>query len=122
MVTTHLLERMKARVALFLDDTCTIEAEVDAVDEMGAPAHTWEVVEADVECRVIDARQSGISATMEVGAQEAMVDTYRLIVPVGTALAVDQRVTVNSDVYQIVALVDGRSDAVDAQAVITRVR
>lgn len=122
MVSTQILAQIKARVALFLGDTCTIEAEVDAVGEMGEPTHGWAVVEADVACRVIDARKSGVSATMEVGAQEAMVDTYRLIVPVGTALAVDQRVTVNSDVYQIVAAGDGRSDAVEAQAVITRVR
>ena len=122
MVATHLLERMKARVALFLGDSCTIEAEVDARGEMGEMTHLWSVVEADVACRVIDARKPGGSTTMDVGAQEAMVDTSRLIVPVGTALAVDQRVTVNSDVYQIVALIDGRSDAVDAQAVITRVR
>lgn len=122
MIATHLLERIKARVALFLGDTCKIEAEVDAVGEMGEPTHTWAVVAAEVACRVIDARQSGLSAMMNVGEQEAMVDTYRLIVPVGTALDVDQRVTVGGDVYQIVALVDGRSDAAEAQAVMTRVR
>lgn len=122
MVSASTLARIAARVALFMGDSCTIEAEVDAAGAMGEMTDTWAVVAADVACRVIDARETGVSAMANVGAQEAMVDTYRLIVPVGTALAVDQRVTVGSDVYQIVALVDGRSDATDAQAVITRVR
>ncbi len=122
MIRVRLLNRIQTHLETFLTSSCTIEAETDSVGPYGEPTHGWSVVAEDVACRVIDARKTGGSASTEVGGQEAMVDTFRLIVAAGTALAVDQRVTVGSDVYQVVALVTSRTDGADGQAVITRVR
>jgi hypothetical protein len=123
MVTSQLLAQMRATAAQFLTDTCTVEREAQRVDRHGAPAHTWETVAEAVPCRLIDPdRERPSSGAAQTGGQETIVETYRLCVPAGTGLAPDYRVTVNGATYHVTRLVTRRSDAVDAQAIITRRR
>jgi len=78
-----------------------------------------------VPCRVIMSRQGTRPSADLIAGQEQLVDEYRLIVPYGTALAVNQRVTVDGDdgaTYQVVGLIDRRTDATDSQAVLIRAR
>lgn len=115
------LARVQQVLDRFLTDTCVIEEEMIITDSYGGAAHAWQVVASGVRCRVItETRMSG-SDTTEVGSQEALVNRLRLVVPAGTALGVNQRVTVGGAVYQIVSLLVARTDSVDAQAVIVRV-
>jgi hypothetical protein len=115
------LARVREVATRFLTETCVIEEEVVSTDQYGAAAHTWRVRASGVACRVItESRMSG-SDTTEVGSQKALVEHLRLVVPEGTALDVNQRVTVGGDVYQIVAVLVGHTDAVFASAVIARV-
>lgn len=122
MLSNQVLAMMRAQTARFLTETCLIEAEELNTGEFGEALHTRTVVAADVPCRVIQSRQGIRPTAAEVGNQESIVDEYRLIVPYGTALAVDQIVTVGAAEYQVVALVTERTDETDAQAVITRAR
>ncbi len=122
MIHDQTIARMKARVQLTLTDSCLIEAESSARGSVGEVVHSWETVAADVACRVITPSASTRGSMQAVGAQESMIDAYRLICPVGTALAVDQRVTINGSVFQIVGIRDGLTDGVDVQAYMTRVR
>ena len=121
MIGGMLRDMLTARLREFLTETCVIEEEVIATDRYGAAAGTWRVVASGVACRVItETRMSG-SDVQAVGSQEALIARRRLIVPVETVMGVNQRVTVGGDVYQIVAVLEGHTNAVDAQAVIARV-
>lgn len=122
MVSSQVLAMMQRVTATFLTETCDIEVEQDSVGQWGQPAHSWQVVATGVACRVITARPMLQSTAGQVGGQEQLVDTYRLIVPAGTALAVNQRVTVNDLTYHIVSLITERTNETDAQAVMVRAR
>lgn len=115
------LARVQQVAARFLSDVCVIEDEVIATDQYGAAAHTWRLSASDVACRIITETRISGSDTTEIGSQVAMMERLRLVVPVGTALGVNQRVTVGGAVYRIVALLDGHTDAVFVSAVIVRV-
>jgi len=116
---TRILADIRANVETYLDDTCTISREKQTSDSMGAPTGGKEIVASGVSCRVIKGR----SDTENIGDQESLTETYRLIVPVGTALEVDYSVTLADDtVYQVIEIITQRSDAMDAQAMIKRVR
>ncbi len=119
------LAQMRAAAESLMTDTCTLEARSASVGEYGEPTEEFVVVDASVPCRVITPapmREGGENrATL---AREAQLDVYRLVVPYGTALDIDQRVTLASDgaVYDVVDVLMGRTDATDRQAVIVRVR
>jgi hypothetical protein len=114
---------MRLRVQALLTDTCVIERETAGVGTMGEPLHQWGVVVADVPCRVITgARRSG-AGYQNIGSTESMIERFRLITPVGTPFAVDDRVQLSDGtVYQVVEVVDQLTDAVDTQAIIVRAR
>ena len=107
-----------------LTATCRVERETSSTGTMGEPLHDWDVVQADVPCRVIKAgNDRSTSRTGTVGAQEALVEMYRLITPVGTNFAVDDRVVMSDGrVFQVVDVADGLTDEAFAGALITRQR
>lgn len=114
---------VQARIAQTLTDTCTIERETSAVGDYGEPLHAVSAVYSDVACRVIQAINSQTSATADVGSREAIVDRYRLIVPTGIVLGVDDRVTVSDGtVYLVTNVEDGLTDGVFVGAVMVRER
>lgn len=122
-VSNALKAQIQAALTGLLTDTCTIYAEQLGADEYGAPTGSWVVVASGVACRVIMLNRLKEAADAQ-GGQETIADTYRLIVPAGTALDTGQRVKLTSDgqTYEIVDLVTLRTDAPDAQAIITRAR
>ena len=118
-VTDRTLTIIKERVAGFLTDTCTLEVESNTRNALGHPDGTWNTVAIGVNCRLIRA-SLGVSSTAEVSqGVERLPRRYRLICESGTALAVDQRVTLDSDgtVYRITGLVTDLSDNTDVQAI-----
>lgn len=124
-LSSQLLAKLRREAENLMKDTCKIEAESISVGSFGQPKPVWLLVANDLKCRVIMSRQGTRPTADQVGSQEQLVDEYRLIVPYGTALGVNQRVTVNGDdgaLYQIVGLIDRRTDATDSQAVIIRAR
>lgn len=113
---------VQARIAQFLTDTCTVERETSAVGAMGEPLHTMTAVYSDIPCRIIrgGSRSSGVQ---DVGAREAIVERYRLIVSVGVVLGVDDRVTASDGaVYLVVDVEDQLTDGVFVGAVLARER
>ncbi len=114
---------VQRNVGEMLTDTCTIKRESGATGTMGESLHTLEIVQSGVACRVIRARIPAQGTTQVVGSQESMVETYRLICPVGTPFTKDDVVTLaDGSVYQVVSVEDKLTDGAFAGAVITRVR
>ena len=116
------LRVIQSRVDSMLTDSCTIERESGGVGLMGEPVCGWTVIAQNVPCRVISAGRGSRSAYEEVGSQEALVQRYRLMCEKGTAFTVNDRVTVNGNVYQIVDVMDGWTDSVMVGAVMVGVR
>lgn len=120
---TRTVALMKARIAQTLTDTCTIERETSAVGAMGEPLHMVSAVYSDVACRVIRVGARNDSATADVGSRETIVEEYRLIVPVGTVLGVDDRVTVSDGTAYVITNVEDRlTDGVFVGVVMVRER
>lgn len=121
MVKSATIARIKARVDMFLTETCLIEAQSQASDEYGNPIPGSRVtVASNVSCRIIDLGERLQSQAVIDSDQETIVDTYRLILPAGTAIAKDQIITISGDEYDVVDLITERTDETDVQAVITR--
>jgi 2-keto-3-deoxy-6-phosphogluconate aldolase len=126
MTTTSLppvvLAHMRAMAESLMTDTCTIEVRADAVDSMGAVSNVWTAVESGVRCRMITIGFRPQDVLAAAADRRATKDSYRLVCPAGTALAPDQRVTLDSDGSQwlVTDLVTRRTDETDTQAVITR--
>lgn len=120
------LAQMRAAAESLMTDTCTIEARRATVGEHGEPTEEFEVIETAVPCRVITlgSRFKEAQDNPATMARETQTDAYRLVVPHDTALDVDQRVTLASsgEVYDVADLLVGRTDEVDRQAIIARVR
>jgi len=117
------LAQMRAHAEQLLTDTCLIEVREQSYGPGGEPLETYATVASGVSCRVIDAGDQLARRADTVADRETITDLYQLITPYGTALAVDQRVTLTSDssVYYVMDLRTERTDKVDAQATISRV-
>lgn len=90
---------------------------------MGEPLQGYGNIATNVACRVIRAMNSKLATTEPVGSQVSLLETYRLICPVGTPFAVEDRVLMSDGrIFQVQALEDGLSDSAFAGAIIKRVR
>jgi hypothetical protein len=119
------LGSMRAAADSLMTDTCTIDVQAEATGDMGEVLYDqYTVVATDVKCRVITVGQRFGTSIVDLGNRETLVEMYRLVCPYDTALAVDQRITLDSDgsQWQVVTLLTERTDSVDAQAVITRIQ
>lgn len=122
-IPAHLITAIRKAKNQTLTQEALIEAETTTVDQYGAPTHTWETVADCVPCRVIYAGgQPGNESMSEIGNQEMLTEQYRIICPYGTALSVDQRVTVDGIVYDVVGLVTDLTQQTDTQAIMVRGR
>jgi len=122
-LNSQVLAQLRNRTAAFLKNTCLIEVQQQVTDEYGSPVQAWAIVAADVPCRVLPiAAGSMASMSSLVGSGESLQELYKIICPYGTALAPDQRVTVNGAVYNVIQLVTARTDETDTQALLTRQR
>lgn len=122
VLNSQTLARLRAVVAHYLKETCTIQKLGNMRGQYGeVMADQWETVASNVPCRIITESVRWVAGEL-VGEQESLVETYRLIVPVGTALAANQRIIISGITYEVVNLVTGRTDETDEQAIITRAR
>lgn len=117
------LALVRRNVNDMLTQTCQIERQAFAEGSMGERKHGTEVIAADVACRVIRLTKRSTTGTENVGSQEALVERYKLITPVGTAFDKDDQIVMSSgEVYQVVDVEDKLTDEAFAGAMIVRVR
>ena len=110
------LAQMRAAAESLMTDTCTIEQLSDAVDRAGAPLNTWEVVATGVRCRLITVgAQRG--ELLLAGDQPQLGQEYRVVLPAGTAIDVQHRITLDSDGtrWLVNGAVAGLTDEVSTQ-------
>lgn len=122
MLTRQQLATMRAVSERFMKERALIEREANSRDALGGMAHDWEITAEDVPCRMITSKGATLPGTGIVADREIMEDTYTISLPVGTVLETDYRITVNAKRYNVVRVVDGRTEAADVQAVLIRAR
>lgn len=116
------LKGIRRRLNGFLTEHCSIARETMTRGQYGEMVHDWETVAEGVPCRVITAGSRFMSAMREVGQQQAFVDVYRVVLPADTTLEAGYRITVGSRVYDVINIMDRRTDETDVQAVVMEVR
>jgi hypothetical protein len=120
MLDQRTLNQIRRFVAKPLKQRCTLYQEQSTMDDLGYPTHGLVVVEANVPCRVIRAGRTFAPQGAVESDQEAMTETYRLVVPYDTRLAVDMVVEVEGLHYSIINIWTKQTDATDQQATIAR--
>jgi hypothetical protein len=115
------LNSLRAAVERYMTETCVIEAQQPALGKYREERAVWQVVYADLKCRVITVGNRTNNELVLVSERKSIREQYKLIVPYDTALSLNQRVTVNGQTYTIINILTERTDAVDAQAFMERV-
>jgi len=123
VLPAHLLAQLRSITAQYLKETCTIQQQANAIDQYGGvDASQWNVVASNVPCRIIMQGGAGNKLPQQVGEQESLIDAYRVIVPIGTGLAPNQRIICNGIIYEVTQLITARTDETDEQAMVIRAR
>jgi hypothetical protein len=109
-----------------MTDTCTIEVRSTAKGASGETLQdVYTTVASSVACRLIgQSSQTAMGDRIQpTGDRETVTQQYRIICPYTTALAVDQRITLDSDgsQYQVVDLITARTQRTDVQAMLVRI-
>ena len=103
-----------------LDDTCRIEKLISGGVVYGQVANDWATVAQSVRCRLIRAGNARGGAAGLVGERSDLREEYRLILPVGTEIGADYRVTVGEVAYRVTRVGTALSAAVSVEAVVVR--
>lgn len=111
---------IRGQVNQYLTDLCTIENET-VVKAVGEPAvRQWVTVGTDVPCRMIRAGQQTTDESQSLAEQDAIEESYRLILRYDASIEPGYRVTVGGEVYYVASLDRHLSDRVFRSAVITK--
>lgn len=122
LVSSRAIQQLREHSESMMTDTCVVEQADLSVGAYGETVKTWVTVHAALKCRVIRAAgtQANTNQVQRTGERQGVIEEYRLIVPYGTGLTTDQRVTVDGDVWQPVAVQRRLTAAVDEQYMLVR--
>lgn len=121
-LSNRALAQIQTMVEQTLTDTCEIQSKVEVNDSYGSTSKQWTVRLTDQPCRVISVGGRGRNSLDEIGAQEAMVESVRLVLPHDVAIHQDERVVVGGHTYAVTGVRDSYTNRVDTQAILSRVR
>lgn len=113
------LARMRAQIPL--PDTAVISAMTAVSDGAGGWTETWATVTGGtVACR-LDPIRSSSSGIVTVPGREGLIVQYQLTTEYDAPLAVNRRVTIGGDTYEVVQLADDHSWNVSRRALLSRI-
>lgn len=113
------LARMRAQVPL--PDTAVISAMTAVADGAGGWAETWAAVSGGTVAARLDPINSRSTGIVTVPGREGLIVQYQLTTVYDAPLAVNRRVTIGGDVYEIVSLSDAHSWNVSRRALLSRI-
>jgi hypothetical protein len=120
-LSTRIQNRLKLQVDKYLNETCDI-SRVDFVQGRVGMREQLVLVSSGVACRVITDNRSQGQGYVETGEHEANVDAFRVILAAGTAVDAEDRITVGTQIYRVIAVVDDLSNALYVACQVRRVR
>lgn len=117
-IDTEQLNAMREQVAQLLPDSCTIQQTANTKDGKGGFTEAWTTV-ATVACRLDPMPRPVQSDTL--GGREAILNQRMLTCPYDAPLAVNRRVVIGSETYEIRDLHEDHSWRVSRRAIVTKV-
>lgn len=121
-ITAAELDTMRTVLENTLPDTAVIQSSAYASDGEGGGTITWSAVTGGtVACR-LDPIPSGAAYDAVTAGKESLRVLRQLTVPHDAPLAMDRRVVVGSQTYEIVNLADDNSWRLDRRAIVAEVR
>lgn len=116
-IDTEQLNAMREQVAQLLPDSCTIQQTANTKDGKGGFTEAWTTV-ATVACR-LDPMDKPVQPETTAG-REAIKNQRRLTVPWDAPIAVNRRVIIGSETYEIRDLSDDSSWRVARRAIVVK--
>lgn len=120
-LSTVMQNRLRNRVDEYLNETCTI-SRIDEVQGRLGLVESAVIVATGVSCRVIDDSRSVGQGYQQTGEHQAQVDAYRVILPADQTVDASYEITVGSRVYQVIQLLDDRSNELFRECRVRRIR
>jgi len=117
-ISTAQLDRMRAQAVQLQPDTCTIQQASNTKDGKGGFTETWTTV-ATVTCRIDPMPRPVQSDTL--GGREAILNQRMLTCPYDAPLAVNRRVVIGAETYEIRDLHEDHSWRTVRRAIVTKV-
>lgn len=115
--TLALVKRTKRA---FLTDLAIVETEALTTNDYGGSLHSWQEVASSVPCRVL-VETGGTNAAKMIGEQEGISETYMIAIALGFFTpAVNQRITVNGQVFQVVNIQEHLTDRDEIQLIVKK--
>lgn len=123
IISSQLMAHIKSHALQTYTDTALIEKNVEVTDNRyGSKVQSWQVVAANVPCRLITLNRSNRSLVEEIGSQDVMFDSYQLVLPATQEIERDYRVTINGERYSVTRIESSLTDLAFKQVLITRKR
>jgi hypothetical protein len=122
-ITSQLMAHIKSHALQTYTDTCLIERNIEVTDNRyGSKEPGWQVVGADVPCRLITLNRSNQSLVEELASQDTMLDSYQLVIPSTQEIERDYRVTISGETYAVTRIESSLTDLAFKQVLIIRKR
>ena len=121
MLTAADLAAMQAEQEAALPSTCTIRRASEEADGRGGTTKTWSDQETGVACRLASASLGRTEAERLVDDRLRHATIWMLTLPAGTDLRHEDRVLIDSDTYEVVALGVTGGYATACRALVVRI-
>ena len=105
----------------WLTETCTLLKRQHATGPEGAPVEEYQAV-ATLPCRIITETQGARGVSEAVAARETITDSYRVVLPAGTLIDDKHRIERGGFTYEVVGILDKRTDGNEVQVRARRMR
>lgn len=114
------LTYMRNQLATLLPDTAIIQSLARASDGAGGWTETWAAVTGGTVSARLDPITSRSDAVQTAQAREGLRVDFQLTTEWDAPIAVNRRVVINSDTYEIVQMTDDHSWRVSRRALVAR--
>jgi len=115
------LAAMRDDVANLLPGTAVISSMTAVTDGAGGWSETWAAVSGGTVLARLDPVRSTGSGIITVPGREGLIVNFQLTTEWDAPLAVNRRVTIDGNVYEIVQLTDDHSWRVSRRALLSRI-
>jgi hypothetical protein len=118
-ISSARLARLRSRAATYLTDTCKIEYPTYTSDGMGGQSVSWTTRYAAAACYLASASAVDVGNTGISGNRIETFTAYMLYLAAGSTIAPGDRVTIDSRVYRVEAVVESETARATLQAALT---
>lgn len=120
-MNNRILAMIQNETAKWLTVSCVIQKRAQLKSPQGAAREVFENT-ATVVCRIITETQGARGNAEAIAGKETITDSYRIILPAGTEIGDDYRIVSGEYTYQVIGILDKRTDGNEVQIRARRMR